>query len=136
MTGVQTCALPISERGHLAALYRARLADIPELTPLAQPAFEYKDSYHLFVVRLDIDKTGITRDDFMAELKKRNIGTGLHFRCVHGQKYYRETWPVPAGSLPNTEWNSERIFSLPFFPGMTDADVDDVIEACKDILAR
>ena len=125
-----------AERGRLAALYRERLAGIPELIPLGRPAYEYKDSYHLFVVRLDIDRTGITRDDFMAELKKRNIGTGLHFRCVHGQKYYRETWPVPAGSLPNTEWNSERIFSLPFFPGMTDADVADVIEACKDILAR
>jgi UDP-4-amino-4-deoxy-L-arabinose-oxoglutarate aminotransferase len=125
-----------AERGHLASLYRERLANIPELTPLAQPAYEYKDSYHLMVVRLDINKTGITRDDFMAELKKRNIGTGLHFRCVHGQKYYREACPVPAGSLPNTEWNSERIFSLPFFPGMSDADVDDVIEACKEILAR
>ena len=125
-----------AERGHLASLYRERLADVPELIPLAHPAYDYKDAYHLFVVRLDIDKTGITRDEFMAELKKRNIGTGLHFRCVHGQKYYRETWPVPAGSLPNTEWNSERIFSLPFFPGMSDADVDDVIEACKEILAR
>ena len=125
-----------AERGRLAALYRERLADIPELIPLAQPAYEYKDSYHLFVVRLDIEKTGIARDDFMSELKKRNIGTGLHFRCVHGQKYYREAWPVPAGSLPNTEWNSERIFSLPFFPGMSDSDVDDVIDTCKEILAR
>ena len=51
-------------------------------------------------------------------------------------KYYRENCLVPAGALPNTEWNSERIFSLPFFPGMSDADVDDVIEACKEILAR
>ena len=125
-----------AERGRLAALYRARLADIPELIPLAQPAYDYKDSYHLFVVRLDIEKTGITRDDFMAELKKRNIGTGLHFRCVHGQKYYRAACPVSAGALPNTEWNSERIFSLPFFPGMSDADVDDVIDTCKEILAR
>ena len=125
-----------AERGRLAALYRKLLADIPELIPLAQPAYEYKDSYHLMVVRLDIDKTGITRDGFMAELKKRNIGTGLHFRCVHCQKYYREACPVPAGALPNTEWNSERIFSLPFFPGMSDADVEDVIDTCKEILAR
>ena len=125
-----------AERGRLAALYRKHLANIPELIPLAHPAYDYKDAYHLFVVRLDIDKTGITRDDFMAELKKRNIGTGLHFRCVHGQKYYREAWPVPTGALPNTEWNSERIFSLPFFPGMSDADVEDVIDTCKEILAR
>lgn len=125
-----------AERGRLAAFYRERLAEIPELVPLAQPAYEYKDSYHLFVVRLDVEKAGITRDDFMAELKRRNIGTGLHFRCVHGQKFYRETFPVPAGSLPNTEWNSERIFSLPFFPGLSAADVSDVIDACKEILAR
>ena len=123
-------------RGGIAALYRARLAEIPELVPLAHPAYDYKDSYHLFVVRLDIEKTGITRDDFMTELKRRNIGTGLHFRCVHGQKYYREACPVPAGSLPNTEWNSERIFSLPFFPGMSEDDVGDVIAACKEILSR
>ena len=125
-----------AERGHLAALYRERLANIPELIPLAHPAYDYKDAFHLFVVRLDVDKAGITRDDFMAELKRRNIGTGLHFRCVHGQKYYREACPVPPGSLPNTEWNSERIFSLPLFPGMSEADVDDVVNACKEILAR
>jgi len=125
-----------AERGHLAALYRERLANIPELIPLAHPAYDYKDAFHLFVVRLDVNKAGITRDDFMAELKRRNIGTGLHFRCVHGQKYYREACPVPPGSLPNTEWNSERIFSLPLFPGMSEADVDDVINACKEILAR
>ena len=125
-----------AERGALAALYRKRLAEIPELVPLAHPAYDYKDSYHLFVVRLDIEKTGISRDDFMTELKRRNIGTGLHFRCVHGQKYYREACPVPAGSLPNTEWNSERIFSLPFFPGMSEGDVGDVIAACKEILSR
>jgi len=125
-----------AERGHLASLYRERLANIPELIPLAHPAYDYKDAYHLFVVRLDIDKAGITRDDFMAELKRRNIGTGLHFRCVHGQKYYREACPVPPGSLPNTEWNSERILSLPLFPGMSEADVDDVVNTCKEILAR
>ena len=125
-----------AERGHLASLYRERLSDIPELIPLAHPAYDYKDAYHLFVVRLDVDKAGITRDDFMAELKRRNIGTGLHFRCVHGQKYYREACPVPAGSLPNTEWNSERIFSLPLFPGLSEADVEDVVNTCKEILAR
>ena len=125
-----------AERGHLASLYRERLADVPELIPLAHPAYDYKDAYHLFVVRLDVDKAGITRDDFMAELKRHNIGTGLHFRCVHGQKYYRGACPVPAGSLPNTEWNSERIFSLPLFPGLSEADVEDVVNTCKEILAR
>ena len=53
------------------------------------------------------------------------IGTGLHFRAAHTQKYYRERFPEV--SLPNTEWNSARICSLPLFPDMTDDDVTRVI---------
>ncbi|WP_422698959.1 DegT/DnrJ/EryC1/StrS family aminotransferase [Desulfosarcina cetonica] len=75
------------------------------------------------------------RDRFMAELKARNIGTGLHFRAAHLQKYYRETFPETVGALPNTEWNSQRICSLPLFPEMTREDVDDVINAIEEVLA-
>jgi len=71
----------------------------------------------------------------MQELKKRNIGTGLHFKAVHQQKYYRETMPSSASTLKETEWNSERICSLPLFPDMTEEDVKDVVNAIKDILA-
>ena len=72
----------------------------------------------------------------MAELKKRNIGTGLHFRAVHLQKYYVETMGHHGGMLPNTEWNSDRICSLPLFPDMIPGDVDDVVYAIKEVLAR
>jgi UDP-4-amino-4-deoxy-L-arabinose-oxoglutarate aminotransferase len=75
------------------------------------------------------------RDRFMADLKERNIGTGLHFRAAHLQKFYRETFPEIVGSLPNTEWNSQRICSLPLFPDMTLGDVDDVVDAIKEVLA-
>jgi UDP-4-amino-4-deoxy-L-arabinose-oxoglutarate aminotransferase len=54
---------------------------------------------------------------------------------VHLQKYYAETMKTRRGMLPNTEWNSERICSLPLFPDMTTADVDDVVEAIKDVLS-
>lgn len=67
----------------------------------------------------------------MAELKARNIGTGLHFRAAHTQKYYRERFPELV--LPNTEWNSARICSIPLFPDMTDDDVTRVITALRDI---
>ena len=95
-----------------------------------------KHSWHLFIVRLDIDKAGLTRDEFMKRLKQRNIGTGLHFRAVHLQRYYRECMGVPRGMLPNTEWNSDRICSLPLFPDMTFDDVDDVVDAVKDVLSE
>jgi UDP-4-amino-4-deoxy-L-arabinose-oxoglutarate aminotransferase len=71
----------------------------------------------------------------MQELKQRNIGTGIHFRAVHLQKYYTEAMQTRRGMLPNTEWNSDRIVSLPLFPDMTEKDVDSVIEAIKEVLS-
>jgi UDP-4-amino-4-deoxy-L-arabinose-oxoglutarate aminotransferase len=122
------------KRTQLASHYRERLTEVEELRPLAVPAYSHKHSWHLFIVRLDIEKTKLSRNNFMEELKKRNIGTGLHFQAAHQQKYYQETMKIPTGMLPNTEWNSKRICSLPLFPEMTHEDVDDVVDAIKDIL--
>jgi dTDP-4-amino-4,6-dideoxygalactose transaminase len=67
-------------------------------------------------------------------LTSATAGTGLHFRAVHLQKYYTESMGTHRGTLPNTEWNSDRICSLPLFPGMNVEDVDDVVAAIKEIL--
>jgi UDP-4-amino-4-deoxy-L-arabinose-oxoglutarate aminotransferase len=123
-----------AKRTQLSLYYRERLAEIEEIQPLGIPAYPHRHSWHLFIVRLDIDKLKLSRNDFMEALKKRNIGTGLHFRAVHQQKYYRETMTIPSDRLPDTEWNSDRICSLPLFPEMTYKDVDDVVATIKDIL--
>ena len=125
-----------SKRRAIMQWYEDNLSDIPELIPLAQPDYNFVHAAHLMVVRLDIDKANMSRDDFMSELKARNIGTGLHFRCVHLQKYYRESMGCCEGMLPNTEWNSDRILSLPMFPDMTEDDLKDVINAIKDVLKK
>lgn len=122
-------------RAELAALYLQQLADVQEMVPLQLPDYDMQHAWHLFVVRLDVERAGINRDEFMARLKELGIGSGLHFRAVHTQKYYREHMPVTPGQLPNTEWNSDRIFSLPLFPDMTDGDVTRVVDAIKSVLS-
>ncbi len=124
------------KRSELAALYRARLAGVDEILPLREPAYTMKHAWHLFIVRVDTDKARMSRDAFMRELKERNIGTGLHFRAVHLQKYYREKMGMKPGLLPATEWNSDRICSLPLFPDMTPEDVTDAVDAIKDVLSK
>ena len=124
------------KREALAMRYRERLSEVDEIYPLSIPSDTTQHAWHLFVVRLDTDRAGLGRDEFMAGLKERKIGTGLHFRAVHLQKYYRESMGMKPGMLPNTDWNSDRICSLPLFPDMNFADVDDVVEAIKDILGR
>jgi dTDP-4-amino-4,6-dideoxygalactose transaminase len=70
----------------------------------------------------------------MAELKGRNIGSGLHYKAIHHHAWYREHLPVPPGSLPNADYASDRILSLPLFPKMTNEDAADVVSAVKDVI--
>lgn len=122
------------KRLELAMRYRELLADVQGVQPLADPqGYGFTHAWHLFIVR--VTAGNICRDDFMSELKKRNIGTGLHFRCAHLQRYYREVMGFNAGMLPNTEYNSDRICSLPLFPDMKREDVDDVVSAIREVLA-
>ena len=119
-------------RGKLAARYRERLAEIDSIEPLGLPAYPFGHAWHLMVVRVDESRAGLDRDGFMAALKARGIGSGLHFRAVHEHRYYRDTFKP--GSLPDTEWNSARVCSLPLFPDMTLGDVDRVVDSIHAIL--
>ncbi len=125
----------IEKRTRLALRYLELLADVEEILTLEMPSYPVRHAWHLFIVRLDIERARMGRDEFMEKLKQQNIGTGLHFKAVHSQKYYRETLRLPNGALPATEWNSERICSLPLFPDMTFEDVDSVVAAIKEVLA-
>jgi UDP-4-amino-4-deoxy-L-arabinose-oxoglutarate aminotransferase len=134
----QLARLP--ERNHrraaLAERYLELFRDIEEVRPLARPDYPHDHSWHLFVVRLLTEKAGLSRDEFMAELKRENIGTGLHFRAAHLHAWYREHRTAWRGDLPATEWNSDRILSLPLFPDMSDEDPPQVVEAIRRVLSR
>ncbi|WP_449551052.1 UDP-4-amino-4-deoxy-L-arabinose aminotransferase [Lelliottia amnigena] len=119
-----------ARRKEIAERYLTELENTPFL-PLTQPAWAHKHAWHLFILRVDEASCGISRNDLMEALKAKGIGTGLHFRAAHTQKYYRERYPALV--LPNTEWNSDRICSIPLFPTMTDDDVTRVIAALREV---
>ncbi|AKL13209.1 TPA: UDP-4-amino-4-deoxy-L-arabinose aminotransferase [Kluyvera intermedia] len=120
-------------RTEIAQRYLRELADTP-FQPLTVPAWPHVHAWHLFIIRVDETRCGLTRDALMEALKAQGIGTGLHFRAAHTQKYYRENFPDL--SLPNTEWNSARICSLPLFPDMTDDDTSRVIAALHQLAGQ
>jgi len=122
-----------ARRTEIAGRYSAELANTPFL-PLIQPEWEHQHAWHLFIIRVDEARCGISRNELMDALKAKGIGSGLHFRAAHTQKYYRERYPTL--SLPDTEWNSERICSIPLFPTMTDDDVSRVINALREVAGK
>jgi dTDP-4-amino-4,6-dideoxygalactose transaminase len=112
--------------------YSDALSDLPLILPAPIEKGD-RHAYHLYTVLVDTDKTKISRDQFLNEMTKRNIGTGVHFRALHLQPFYREHFGYKEGELPNSEWVGERTVSIPLSPKLTDEDVTDVIEAISDI---
>lgn len=126
----------IAKRTEIAAFYNAAFVDVPELARPTRAPYEQRHAWHLYTPLIRIEQLTIDRDQFMAELKKLNIGTGLHYKAIHHHPYYRDTLQIPAGAFPNADYASDRILSLPLFPKMTMDDARDVVEAVKDVIAK
>jgi len=123
----------IQRRTHLAELYHAQIAGIDGVKPLGRAVGTSRHAWHLFVVTIEPDRFGRDRDRFMQSMAQHGVGTGLHFTAVHLHDYYRSRYGYASGALPNTEWASDRVVSLPLFPGMSDSDVSRVCEAIRAV---
>ena len=120
-------------RARIVAFYMRELADVPGII-LPKPApWAHKHSWHIFTPFVDIDRTGFSRDEFIARMKERNIGAALHYQALHLFSYYGGITGMGRGSLPEAEYVSDRIVSLPLFPAMTDEDAHDVVRAVKEV---
>jgi dTDP-4-amino-4,6-dideoxygalactose transaminase len=126
----------IRRRTELALRYQERLADWPQWTRPGTPKYPHRHAWHLYAPLINPEAAGMDRDAFMAGMKERNIGTGLHYRAVHLYPYYREHFGFMPGDFPNAESIGNRIVSLPLFPGMGDTDQDRVIAAMADLFKR
>ena len=126
----------IRRRTEIAGFYNREFSDVAELALPAMAPYEQRHAWHLYTPLVRTELLTIDRDQFMAELKELNIGSGLHYKAIHHHAWYREQLPVPAGTLPNADYASERILSLPLFPKMTDEDAADVVAAVKDVIAH
>jgi len=114
--------------------YDRELSGLSVFLP-ALPEPETKHAYHLYTLLLDTDNLDITRDEFMDEMTRRNIGVGVHYIALHLHPYYQEALGYQKGDFPNAEWISERTVSIPLSPKLTVEKQDSVIAAIKEVLA-
>jgi len=124
----------LAERERLAARYDSALAESVGLILPQRVAYPVRHAWHLYTPLVDVDRLTIDRDRFMEELKLRNIGTGLHYTAAHEFSYYAKRFGWRPEDFPEAHFVSERIVSLPLFPGLADSDQDDVVEAVRDVL--
>jgi len=126
----------IDKRTEIAAFYNRELADVAELALPGLAPYEQRHAWHLYTPLVRIEKLDINRDRFMEELKKLNIGSGLHYKAIHHHPYYREALGTRDADFPVASYASERILSLPLFPKMNYDDARDVVTAVKQVIAE
>ena len=123
----------ITRRREIACRYREAFGDLPEIQlPRDDP--DRPHTYHVFPVRLAAGSLRIGRDEFMERLREYRIGASVHFIPVHRHPHYRDQLGYSPGEFPNAEQFYSGLLSLPLYPKMSARDVEDVIEAVRDIL--
>jgi dTDP-4-amino-4,6-dideoxygalactose transaminase len=125
----------IDTRTGIAEQYNREFADVAELALPAYAPYDQRHAWHLYTPLVRIEKLDINRDQFMDELKRHNIGSGLHYKAIHHHPYYRDHLGIADDDLPMASYASERILSLPLFPRMTADDAADVVTAVKEVIA-
>ena len=124
-----------ARRVALKARIDAGLRDLPEVgVPAEKPGLRH--AYHLYPIIVRTEMLTADRDQVMHAIQAENVGVGVHFRAVHLQPYYVETFGFRRGDFPHAEYYSDRTISLPLYPRMTDRDADDVVEAVRTVIGR
>ena len=119
-------------RRHVAA-YDAAVAELEGIEPLARDPRD-RHALHLYVVRVDPERAGGTRDDYQRALADELIQTSIHFLPVHRLTAYRERFPEQP-PLPVAERAGAEVLSLPLSPAHSDDDVADAVAALRRVHA-
>jgi perosamine synthetase len=122
----------LARRREIAARYTAAFRQISGVIPPAVRA-EANPAWHLYPIRLDVEKLSADRAQVFRALRAENIGVNVHYIPVHLHPYYRDRFGYRSGEYPVAEYAYERLISLPMFHSMTDQDVEDVITAVAKV---
>lgn len=92
-------------------------------------------SWHVYVLRLHLDRLRIDRDCFIQELANRGISTSVHFIPLHLQPLYQRRYGYKPGDLPVAEREYQRAISLPIYSCMREEEIEQVIWAVTDTVS-
>lgn len=120
-------------RGEIAARYNQAFGALEELRIPAQRA-NIDHAWHIYALRLHPDKLKISRNEFIDELRCRNIAASVHFIPIPQHPWFRDRDGFDPQEFPVTYREFQKLVSLPIYPTMQDRDVEDVIEAVTEIV--
>lgn len=123
----------LKERTRLAGIYDRQFAGIDELE-IPSDATNGRHAWHLYMLRLRLERLSIDRAEFINQLKQRGIGASVHFIPIPLHPYFAEYAGLPENQCPRALDIYPRLVSLPIYPGLTEEQAGRVIGAVKDIV--
>jgi perosamine synthetase len=124
----------LARREAIAGRYRSALGEQRGLT-MPTIAADVRHAWHIFPILLDRKHLAVDRETIFAALRAENIGVALHYIPAYWHPYY-ERLGYRRGLTPVAEDVCGRLLTLPMFPAMSDADVDDVVTALAKVLGH
>lgn len=119
----------VKKRRWIAARYNELLKNLPLTLPWQSP--ESESAYHLYVIRLQLDKIKKTHRQVFEALQEKKLGVNLHYIPVHTQPFYAR-FGFKNGMFPESEAYYSEAISLPMFPGLEEADLTRIRDAICD----
>ena len=120
-------------RDAIARQYHAAFAGHPALEIPLQRHVGDIHAWHLYVLRLSLERLTIDRNQFIHEMAQRGVGCSVHFIPLHLQPYWRERYKLDPALFPVATREFERVISLPIYPNMDGSMVQRVIDAVLEI---
>jgi dTDP-4-amino-4,6-dideoxygalactose transaminase len=123
------------QREAIARYFRECLANVEQLELPPDPP-DRIHSWHLFPIRLRLDRLAVDRNAFIDALRDQGVGCSVHWRPLHLHPYYEDTFAWRPEQMPVASAQWLRLVSLPLFPGMRDDESDHVVEVIRGLCAR
>lgn len=122
----------VKQRQFLAERYDRLLEDLPLTLPWQHP--DTKSSWHLYVIRMKLDKISKTHRQVFEELRRAQIGVNLHYIPVHTQPYYQQLG-FKYGDFPRSEQYYQEAISIPLYYGLKECNQERVVHTLREALA-
>lgn len=123
----------LNRRRELARAYDRAFAEVATINRLSTHP-NVNHAYHLYAVRLALQKFSATRLDIFSELRAKGIGVNVHYIPVHLHPYYQNNYGGKKGDCPVAEQAYEELISLPMHAALTDAELAFVVESLLEII--
>jgi dTDP-4-amino-4,6-dideoxygalactose transaminase len=123
------------EREAIAKSYLQELRDVAALELPVVPENRIL-AWHLFPIRLRLERLSIDRNQFIVKLREAGVGCSVHWRPLHMHPYYSERFGWTPEQFPVASPLWERLVSLPLFPGMQAAERAYVVQVVADLCAQ